>query len=94
MNPSVRTTAPYSCFVVRISSSGRMRSERITAFSADVAFWQKTRSSTRTPTNAASAARASRIAPAKRRARSSVGARSSSRWSRWYSSKTSIVQAP
>ena len=47
MNPSVRRIAPYSCFVVRISSSGRMRSERITALSAAVAFGVKTRSSAR-----------------------------------------------
>ena len=53
MNPSVRRIAPYSCFVVRISSSGRMRSERMTALSADVAFGEKTRSSTRAPTNPA-----------------------------------------
>ena len=50
MNSSVRRIAPYSCFVVRISSSGRMRSERITALSAAVAFGVKTRSSGRAPT--------------------------------------------
>ena len=38
MKPSVRRTAPYSCFVVRISSFGRIRSERMTALSADVAL--------------------------------------------------------
>ena len=63
MNPSVRTIAPYSCFVVRISSSGRMRRERMTALSADVAFGEKTRSSACAPTNPASTRRASYIAP-------------------------------
>ena len=58
MKPSVRRIAPYSCFVVRISSSGRIRSERMTALSADVAFGENTRSSVRAPTKAASAARA------------------------------------
>ncbi len=50
MKPSVRRIAPYSCFVVRISSSGRIRSERMTALSADVAFGENTRSSVRAPT--------------------------------------------
>jgi hypothetical protein len=94
MKPSVRRIAPYSCFVVRISSSGRTRSERITAFSAEVAFGVKTRSLGAAPTNAARDARASHIATSNRRTKKCVGSVSSSRWSRWYSSNTSTGQAP
>jgi hypothetical protein len=94
MKPSVRRIAPYSCFVVRISSFGRIRSERMTALSADVALGVKTRSSVRAPTKDASTVRASRMRPWKRRPSSSVGSRSSSSWSRWYSSNTSTGHAP
>ena len=99
----VRMIAPYSCFVVRISSSGRTRSERMTAFSPAVAFGTKTRSRPRAPTKAASAARASSMrltsvcsqnhGPS-RRAMKSVGSRSSSCCQRWYSSKTAFGHAP
>ena len=104
MNSSVRTIAPYSCFVVRISSSGRIRSERMTEFRPDVALGTNTRSSGLAPTNAASDAPASSSKPGSvplsgnhplsRLVRKSVGSRSSSRWKRWYSSKTARGQAP
>ena len=94
MKPSVRRIAPYSCFVVRISSSGRIRSERMTAFSADVALGMKTRSLGDAPTKAASAARASHSWISNCRTKKDVGSRSSSRWRRWYSAKTSTGQAP
>jgi hypothetical protein len=62
MKLSVRRIAPYSCFVVRTSSFGVIRSERTTAFSAALAFGVKTRSSARAPTNEPRAARAAFIA--------------------------------
>ena len=75
MKPSVRRIAPYSCFVVRISSSGRIRSERITALSADVALGVKTRSLGDAPTKAASAARASHSWISNCRTKKDVGSR-------------------
>ena len=103
-NSHVRVIAPYSCAVVRISSSGASRSERMTALSADVAFGTNTRSSPRAPTKRPSVCRASCSRPGRSppsqnqratcRVKKSVGPRSSSSWSRWYSSKTSTVHAP
>jgi hypothetical protein len=94
MKPSVRRMAPYSCFVVRISSFCLIRSERMTAFSAEVALGVNTRSSFLAPTKEASADRAPSSSSVERRARKSVGSRSSSRCRRWYSSNTSTGQAP
>ena len=82
-NSQVRMTAPYSCRVVSTSSPGESRSERMTAFSPEVAFGTNTRSSARAPTNAASAPRASAMSESNRRPRNSTGFRSSSSWSAW-----------
>jgi hypothetical protein len=104
VNSHVRVIAPYSCAVVTISSPGSSRSERMTALSPEVAFGTKATSSARAPTNAASVARASASHPGCSgalqiprttcRVKKSVGPSSSTRWNRWYSSKTSIGHAP
>ncbi|HLF68992.1 MAG TPA: hypothetical protein VI503_06555 [Gaiellaceae bacterium] len=87
-------TARFRVPILATTSSG----------SQAVAFGTKTRSSGRAPTKAARAARAVKSSPGcslpseatreARRVKKSVGPRSSSRWRRWYSSKTGRGQAP